>query len=120
MLERLGFPSVGSHRRFVTAIGIDAVGSGVFMPISILYFLVATDLTLVEVGAAISVASLVALPTGPLIGAVVRRVGAEGVLVGGKPLQGAGVPSYLFFDSLVAGQAGARVGNRGRTAGLGS
>ena len=51
MLQRLGFPSVGEHRRFVTAIGIDAVGSGVFMPISMLYFLVATDLTLVQVGA---------------------------------------------------------------------
>ena len=41
---------------------IDAVGSGVFMPITMLYFLVATDLTLVQVGAAISLASLVALP----------------------------------------------------------
>lgn len=48
MLDRLGFPSVGRHRRFVTAIGIDAVGSGVFMPVSVLYFLVATDLTLVH------------------------------------------------------------------------
>ena len=26
--ERLGWPSLGDHRRFVTAIGIDAVGSG--------------------------------------------------------------------------------------------
>ena len=75
MLHRLGFPSVGRHRRFVTAIAIDAVGSGVFMPISMLYFLVATDLTLVQVGAAISLASLVALPTGPLIGLQFRKRG---------------------------------------------
>ena len=47
VLKRLGFPSVGSHRRFVTAIAVDAVGSGVFMPISMLYFLVATPLSLV-------------------------------------------------------------------------
>ena len=39
--HRLGFPSVGRHRRFVTAIGIDAIGSGVFMRITTLYFLVA-------------------------------------------------------------------------------
>ena len=57
MLHRLGFPSVGRHRRFVTAIAIDAVGSGVFMPVSMLYFLVSTDLTLVQVGAAISLAT---------------------------------------------------------------
>ena len=47
MLQRLGFPSVGEHRRFVTAIAVDAVGSGVFMPVSMLYFLVATPLSLV-------------------------------------------------------------------------
>ena len=84
MLHRLGFPSVGRHRRFVTAIAIDAVGSGVFMPISMLYFLVATDLTLVQVGAAISLASLIALPTGPLIGSVVDRIGAKQVLLAGN------------------------------------
>ena len=39
MLQRLGFPSVGPHRRFVTAIAVDALGSGVFMPLSMLYFL---------------------------------------------------------------------------------
>ena len=43
--QRLGFPSVGRHRRFVTAIAIDAVGSGVCMPVSMLYFLATTDLT---------------------------------------------------------------------------
>src|SRR6478736_4668133 len=55
VLQRLGFPSVGDHRRFVTAIAVDAVGSGVFMPVCMLYFLVTTDLSLVQVGAAISV-----------------------------------------------------------------
>ena len=28
MLRRLGFPDVGPHRRFVSAMGIDALGSG--------------------------------------------------------------------------------------------
>lgn len=120
MLQRLGFPSVGSHRRFVTAIGIDAVGSGVFMPISVLYFLVATDLTLVQVGAAISVASLIALPTGPLIGAVVDRLGAKGVLLAGNLLQGGGFLAYLFVDSFVAVTAWTVVVTVGRTAFWGS
>ena len=43
----------GEHRRFVTAIVVDTVGSGVFMPISMLYFLAMTDLSLVQVGSAI-------------------------------------------------------------------
>ncbi len=120
MLERLGFPSVGRHRRFVTAIGIDAVGSGVFMPITVLYFLVATDLTLVQVGAAISLASLVSLPTGPLIGSVVDRIGAKQVLLAGNLLQGAGFVAYLVSDSFVAVTAWTVVVTVGRTAFWGS
>jgi MFS family permease len=120
VLHRLGFPSVGRHRRFVTAIGIDAIGSGVFMPITMLYFLVATDLSLVQVGAAISLASLVALPTGPLIGSVVDRVGAKRVLLAGNVLQGVGLVAYLVADSFVAVTAWTVVVTIGRTAFWGS
>ena len=120
MLHRLGFPSVGRHRRFVTAIAIDAVGSGVFMPICMLYFLVATDLSLVQVGAAISLASLVALPAGPLIGSVVDRIGAKQVLLAGNALQGAGFVAYLFSDSFLAVTAWTVVVAVGRTAFWGS
>ena len=120
MLHRLGFPSVGRHRRFVTAIAIDAVGSGVFMPISMLYFLVATDLSLVQVGAAISLASLVALPSGPLIGSVVDRVGAKQVLLAGNLLQGIGFVAYLVSDSFVTVTGWTVVVAIGRTAFWGS
>jgi len=120
VLQRLGFPSVGRHRRFVTAIGIDAVGSGVFMPISMLYFLVATDLTLVQVGAAISLASLVSLPAGPLLGSVVDRVGAKPVLLAGNVLQGVGFVAFLFADSFLAVTFWIVVATIGRTAFWGS
>jgi MFS family permease len=120
VLHRLGFPSVGRHRRFVTAIAIDAVGSGVFMPICMLYFLVATDLSLVQVGAAISLASLISLPTGPLIGSVVDRIGAKQVLLAGNVLQGVGFVAYLFSDSFLAVTAWTVVVAVGRTAFWGS
>jgi MFS family permease len=120
VLQRLGFPSVGNHRRFVTAIAIDAVGSGVFMPISMLYFLVATDLSLVQVGAAISLASLVALPSGPWIGSVVDRVGAKQVLLAGNVLQAAGFVAYLVSDSFAVVTAWTVVVTVGRTAFWGS
>jgi MFS family permease len=102
VLHRLGFPSVGRHRRFVTAIAIDAIGSGVFMPVSMLYFLVSTDLSLVQVGAAISLANLVTLPTGPVIGSIVDRIGAKQVLLAGNLLQGVGFVAYLVSDSFAA------------------
>ena len=120
MLHRLGFPSVGRHRRFVTAIAIDAIGSGVFMPISVLYFLASTDLSLVRVGVAISLASLVALPAGPLIGGVVDRLGAKRVLLAGNALQGVGFLAYLVVQSLPAVVLALLLTTVGRTAFWGS
>jgi MFS family permease len=96
---KLGFPSLGDHRRFVTAIAIDAIGSGVFMPVSMLYFLVTTDLSLVQIGAAISIASAASIPAGPLLGGVVDRFGAKQVLLVGNALQGLGFFAYLVTDS---------------------
>ena len=64
VLQRLGFPDVGRHRRFVTAIGIDALGSGILMPLSMLYFLRQTDLTLVELGLVMSIANLAVTAAG--------------------------------------------------------
>ena len=120
MLHRLGFPSIGDHRRFVTAIAVDAVGSGVFMPVCVLYFLVTTDLSLVQVGGAISLASAVALPVGPLIGSVVDRYGAKHVLLAGNALQAVGYAAYLLTDSFVALTLWTIVVTVGRTAFWGS
>lgn len=120
MLHRLGFPTLGRHRRFVTAIGVDAIGSGVFMPVSMLYFLAVTPLSLVQVGAAISVASAVALPAGPVVGALVDRVGAKPVLLAGNALQGIGFAAYLVTDSFATVTAWTLVVTLGRTAFWGS
>jgi MFS family permease len=120
VLHRLGFPSVGNHRRFVTAIAVDAVGSGVFMPISMLYFLVTTDLSLVQVGAGISLASLVSLPVGPMIGGLVDRMGAKRILLVGNVLQAAGFTAYLVVDSFLALVLWTIVVTVGRTAFWGS
>ncbi len=120
MLQRLGFPSLGDHRRFVTAMAVDAVGSGVFMPLSMLYFLAVTPLGLVQVGAALSVAALVALPAGPVIGTVVDRLGARRVLLAGNVLQAVGFAAYLVVDSFLGVLTWSLVVTVGRTAFWGS
>ncbi|NHC22563.1 MFS transporter [Nocardioides sp. IC4_145] len=111
---------MGPHRRFVTAIGIDAVGSGVFMPVSILYFLMTTDLSLVQVGGVLSLASLLALPAGPLLGGVVDRIGAKHVLLAGNALQALGFAAYLVTDSFAGLTFWTVVVTIGRTAFWGS
>ena len=120
MLTRLGFPSVGDHRRFVTAVGVDAVGSGVFMPVSMLYFLAVTPLSLIQVGAALSLASFVSLPAGPVIGSLVDRLGAKGVLLAGNALQALGFAAYLLVDSFAGVVLWTVVVTLGRTAFWGS
>ena len=100
MLNRLGFPEVGRHRRFVTAIGIDAVGSGIWMPVSMIFFLATTDLSLVQVGLALSLSSLLSLPAAVLVGQQVDRFGSKTVLQAGNLLQGASFVLYPFADQV--------------------
>lgn len=116
----LGFPPIGRHGRFVTAIGVDALGSGVFMPLSILYFLAVTPLSVVEVGLALSIAAAVTLPAGPFVGALVDRWGAKRMLRAGNLLQAAGMAGYLVSQSLAAVVACTLVVSLGRTAFWGS
>lgn len=120
MLSRLGFPAIGRHRRFVVAIGIDAIGSGVWMPVSILYFLRVTPLTLVEVGLALSIASAITLPLALVVGQAVDRYGAKRVLQAGNLLQLAGFAAYPFVDSLLGVSLVVGIAAIGRTAFWGS
>ncbi len=116
MLQRLGFPVIGPHRRFVGAIAVDAVGSGVFLPVSILYFLHTTSLPLTTIGLAVSIAAALQLPLGPFVGGLVDRVGARRVLLLANLLQGAGFVGYVFVGSFTSVLVAAAVVQLGSTA----
>ena len=106
----------GEHRRFVTAIAIDAVGSGVFMPVSMLYFLVATPLTpgagrrrdLDRLGRS-------RCPAGPVIGARRRpgrrQAGAAGrQRAAGRSASSAYLVRRLASPACCSGPSSSRVG----------
>jgi MFS family permease len=101
MLERLGFPDVGPHRRFVSALAIDALGSGVWMPLSMLYFLHQTSLSLVELGLAMTIANTAVIPVVPVIGSLVDRLGPRVVMQVGNAGAAAAFVLYPFAHSLV-------------------
>ena len=101
MLTRLGFPSVGEHRRFVSAIVVDTVGSGLFMPITLLYFLAMTDLGLVQIGSALSLSALLTMPGAFVIGSLVDRFGPRRMMLIGNLVQAVGMLAYLWADSLL-------------------
>ncbi|MEJ7755367.1 MAG: MFS transporter [Nocardioidaceae bacterium] len=120
MLQRLGFPAIGRHRRFVTAMAVDAVGTGVFMPISILYFLASTPLSLVQIGLALSIASALQLPFAPILGGLVDSVGAKRILLAANLIQAVGFVAYVFADSFGSVLAASAVVQLGQTAFWGS
>jgi MFS family permease len=93
---------VGEHRRFVTAIVADTVGSGLFMPITLLYFLAMTDLSLVQIGSALSLSALLTMPGAFVIGSLVDHFGPRRMMLAGNLVQAVGMLAYLWADSLVA------------------
>jgi len=120
VLQGLGFPAVGRHRRFVVALAVDAIGSGVFLPISILYFLATTSLSLVQIGLALSIASAVQLPFAPALGGLVDRIGAKKVLLAANLIQAVAYVGFVFADSFALVLIVAAVSQLGQTAFWGS
>jgi MFS family permease len=102
VLQRLGFPDVGPHRRFVSALAIDALGSGIWMPLSMLYFLHQTSLSLVQLGLAMTIANTAVIPVVPFIGSLVDRIGPKVVMQVGNAGAAAAFVLYPFAHSLAA------------------
>jgi MFS family permease len=81
---------------FTAALLIDAVGSGVFAPVSLLYFTLAVGLGLPLTGTLLSVAALSTLAVPPWTGRLVDRYGARAVVLVAQLVQAAGFGGYLL------------------------
>lgn len=120
VLSRLGFPPIGRHRRFVTAIAIDSVGSGAWIPVAMLYFVAVTPLSLVQVGLAMSIGSLVAAPLTLVVGSLVDRYGSKRVLLAGNVIECLGFAAFPFAHNVPAVTLVIAVTSSGQTAFWGS
>lgn len=106
--------SVRSQPGLVGAFLIDAVGTGMFIPFSLLFFLATTSLPLTRIGLALSVAALVRIPATIAAGPLSDRFGPRAAIVGSQLLQAAGFAGYLFvhgFWQLVAAAVLVQIGN---------
>jgi MFS family permease len=99
--KHLGLPHLKGAEGFLIAVLIDALGSGLFIPFSLLYFHVALGLPLISVGFALSTATIFTLPIAPLTGLLVDRFGAKRVVMAAQVLQGCGFLGYLMVNSLL-------------------
>jgi MFS family permease len=98
--EHLGLPEVGSARPFALAMAIDAIGSGLFLPFSLLYFHRTAGLPLTEVGLGLSIAMLVAVLVPPFAGVLVDRVGPKRIVILTNMARVVGLLGYLLVHNL--------------------
>ncbi|MFF4604395.1 MFS transporter [Streptomyces sp. NPDC001339] len=101
--------------RYLAAMSAEAVGGGMYVPVSLLYFHRVAGLPLGQVGAGLTVAALVGLAASPLFGALVDRVGARTVVAVGFTARAAAFLSYPFVHQwwqLLLGAVLAALGDR--------
>ncbi|MFF4364911.1 MFS transporter [Streptomyces sp. NPDC001594] len=86
----------------MAATALDTFGAGMFTPLSFLFFLMTTDLTVAQVGLGTSVATLLSIPLTPIAGMAVDRWGPRVSLISNNLLAATGYLCYLLVDSLPA------------------
>jgi MFS family permease len=99
LAQRLSLPHLRSAGSFVIATFIDFLGTGLFLPFSLLYFTRVVGLPLSTIGPALSIASIITVPMVPVTGTLVDRFGVKPVVLTSQILQGAGFLGYLFVQN---------------------
>ncbi|CAG7626572.1 Major Facilitator Superfamily protein [Actinacidiphila bryophytorum] len=84
------------------AMAVDAVGSGMYIPFSLVFFHHITGLSFAVVGAVLTTVGLVGMAALPLAGAAVDRYGARRVQLVLYGVRGAGFALYPFATALPA------------------
>lgn len=88
-------------RAFLGAVFVDALGSGLWLPFSVLYFHLVLGLPLPLVGLGLTLGPGIALLLVPTSGAVIDRLGARTVCIGSQVLRGLAFASYLVIQGFL-------------------
>jgi MFS family permease len=78
----------------IGALAVDSLGNGLFLPLSLIYFVELTDVPLALVGVLLTIANAVTLPIPVWAGTLADRFGALPLVVGAQLLQAAGFLAY--------------------------
>ena len=78
----MGLTRFPGSRRWVSASLIDAVGSGLLMPLTVLYFTLHVGLSPASVGLGLTIGGLIALAFAPVGGILIDAFGSKPVLLG--------------------------------------
>jgi len=90
----------GSRRALLVALGIDNFGSGLFLPLALIYVTRVVGLPLGVAGSTVALGTAIGLLVPPLAGRLVDRIGPRTVVIAAQLLQAAGALGYLFARGL--------------------
>jgi MFS family permease len=110
----LGLSQTAGRRGLVAAMAVDSLGSGLFLPFGILYFLRATDLPLAVVGGSLTAAQLLTLFFPLALAPLIDRWGPKNVVVIGNIISACSYAGYVFVDNqpeLLLAALAASIGN---------
>ncbi|MFA3842962.1 MFS transporter [Streptomyces aureus] len=94
--DRLGLPDTAGRARLIGAHIVDSLGTGLILAFVLVYFARTTALPLATIGAAVSAARLLALPTALAVGPLIDRHGARVVAVGANALSALAYCGFLL------------------------
>ncbi|WP_410653104.1 MDR family MFS transporter [Amycolatopsis sp. cmx-4-54] len=94
--DLLGLPSTRGRFPLIAAQSVDALGTGLFLPFAVVYFHAAKGLSLTAVGVALSIAAMIALPSGPLAGRLIDRFGPGRMVITANLIRAVTFTGYLF------------------------
>ncbi|MEV0146377.1 MULTISPECIES: MFS transporter [unclassified Nonomuraea] len=106
---------VSGARPFLVGMFVDALGNGLYVPLTLLFIRQVTGLPLTTVGMGVTVAALVGMAANPVAGVLIDRFDARRVLMATYVLRAAGFAAYPLVDgfaALVAVAAVVAVGDR--------
>jgi len=85
--------------KYMLGMVVDATGSGMYLPLSLLYFHHVTGMSLARVGVIMTTAAAISLISNPVAGVLIDRFGARAVVVGGYLLRAVGFCTYPLVDN---------------------
>jgi MFS family permease len=86
----------------LAALGVDNFGSGLFLPLSLVYVTRVIGLSLGAAGSLVALGTLAGLAIPPVAGRLVDRVGPKSVIIAAQLLQALGALAYLAARSAIA------------------
>lgn len=95
LAARFGIPAAPGSAGFVAATSIDSIGTGLVLAFTVVYFVDTTNVGLARIGAVMTLARLLALPTSMTVGPMIDRFTARRTAAAGNLLSAGAYVGFL-------------------------